>query len=789
MQNIIHRFYGLDTSRLHNKRFVEVIRPGVYSGFLLQANPGYQDRIDIVRGSARHSVLVTPEGVIIEETADIPTAVRIQPADSVRTRIDAIVCEYQYTTDIAVEASYKVIRGRNQVSISVDPVAPVPENDYQVVLGYVWVRPQLAVGGSAQIRVDQADIVQATKANLTTPEDMAALRAEMDQTNPLRLYVGPGTFPSADGAALIRWPGGYSSVVDASGMNDGETRYYLFAINDDSEVSAVAYTSDANALPTYNAEVLPLAIARINKALGAARIVSVETVLFPFVRMPSMQQELTSYQMLLGSSVYQYIRTDLFRTADLIDLAPISGPTGFETLMRVFLDRSDSSLTFQWLGATLPDDDLIVVTENLLADIPLSNISSFQVSFDSGISGLTFEYSAVGKYSGFTNQRFQSDKMVSIPAGGAGRLYLRFRIPKDVFQISATQKIYSYGVLLGIDAETINRRVVADMGMENLLASIPNLISNGNFRFWGRKDANGDTPAVDAPERISYPVAVDQSAVDSGTNVFAADGWQFTRIQFESAAQRISREIYSSSALGADIENALDTCLFWEGKGGPPGSVNHLEYRVPVRPEMRGKKVTFAFDYKASSRDAAGIAVALYSRDESGTFTLIDRNESGASTTEGLLLVTSNVAIAENTYAVGLIVILRQTTGDSQVYVRDARAAIGSYLRLAYSASPFDRNNLRAYYERGRARVAMRGIEGDVIATSVQFGQVKHDGLSKDGLLVLQTVSEGNSSVGVDSITYEPTVGGFVVSGRVIASDLAILDVEWEAYPLYPFVG
>lgn len=786
MQSIIHRYYGLDTSRLHNQRFVETVRAGVYSGFKLRVNAGYQDRIDIVRGDASRSVLVTSEGVIIEETEDLPNAVRVQPADSVRTRIDLVVCEYRYTPDVAVEAVYKVLRGRNQADLSVDPVPPAPENEYQVPLGTVTVLPQLASGGSAQVRVDQADIVQAAEADFILPEDLGALKPEIDFTNPKRIFVYPGVFPNALKDAVIRWPGGYSEEIDDATMTEGETRYFLFAISDDRQVTPVAWSSDPDTLSGYDAEVLPLCVAKATKSGGVGRILSLEDVRFPFARQLTPQFELTSYQTLLATSVFRYVRVDLFENSDLIDLTPVSGPTGYETLLRVFIDRSDSSLTFEWTGTTLPDDDVIVVTENLLENLPVSVITHFQVSFDTNIPSLTFEYSSVSKYSGFTDQRFLADKIVGIPSGGAGRLYIRFRIPKDAFQVMTTLKLYSYGVLLDLDPETVNRRVIVDLGMENLLAAVPNLIVNGNFRFWSRNDKDDVEPDSDSPARIDYAAASDASAIEAGDRVFAADGWQFTKLQYEGTTEQVSRVLFSQEARSADIENALDTCLLWEGKGGAPGPVNHLEFRVPVRPEMLGQRVTFALDFEASSRDALGIGLAFYSRDENGAYTLVDRAEAGATTTSGTLLLQSALAVSEATYAIGAIVILRQTTGDSRAFVKAARMAMGSFLRLAYSSTPYDRDRLRAYYERGRSIAAFRGVEGDAIYATAQFGRAKDAGLSKDGALVANLIASGNRSVGVDSIVLTPTTHGLVVSGRVISSGLATLDVEWEAYPLYP---
>jgi hypothetical protein len=775
-QNILHKYHGLDTARLHNRRFIETVHAGVYSGYKLRVNAGFPDRLDIVRGNAPRSVLVTSEGVIIEETSDLPNELRIIPADSVRTRIDLVVCEYEFTPDTSVPATYKVIRGQNQEDLAQDPVIPAPENAFQVVLGWVYVRPQQASGGQAQVRIDPEDVIQAPEADFVEPVDMAALKPEIDFANTKRIFVYPGIFPNADKSSIIRWLGGYSEEIDDSTMDEGETRYFLFGITDDRVVSVVSFSSDPDTLGGVGADTLPLCIATATKVSGSAKITFLEDVRFPFARQLTPQFERTSYNMELVTSVFQNVRVDVLENDDLIDLSTVDGPTGFETLLRTFIDRADTSLTFEWIGTTDPDADVTIVTENLLGGTPISTITHFMMIVDSDVPNLSFDYSTVSKFSGFTSQGFQPNTIITIPAGGGNRLYIRFTIPKDAFVLNSTQKLFSYGAYLNLDPETLNQRVIAELGVGNLLQSIPNLISNGNFRWWSRNDENEIEPDSDNPADIQYAVSVDEADIDAGTNVFAADGWQFTKIQFEGASRNVRRVIYSEAALSSGITDAIDTALFWEGAGGTPGFVNHLEYRVPVTAEMQGQKITFAIDYKASGREAIGVAIGFYSRDETGAFTLIQRDEKGATTSEGTLLIESSIGISESVYAVGLIVILRQTTGDSEVFVRNARAATGSYARLPYTYDPYARTKLLPY--------------ADDVSAAAQFGGVKHLGLSKDNVLIAREVpgTDSNRSQNVDQITLTATPQGLVVTGRAISSGFVKLDLEWEVFPLFPII-
>jgi hypothetical protein len=701
-----------------------------------------------------------------------------------------VVCEYEFTPDTSVPATYKVIRGQNQENIADDPVIPPVENVYQVVLGWIYVRPQQATGGQAQVRVDPEDVIQAPEADFVQPVDLAALKPEIDFTNTKRIFVYPGIFPNADKSSLIRWMGGYSSEIDDSTMEEGETRYFLFGITDDRVVSVISSSSDPDTLGGYGADTLPLAIGTATKVGGTAKLSSLEDVRFPFARQLTPQFERTSYNMELVTSVFQNVRVDVLENAELIDLDTVDGPTGFETLLETFIDRADTSLTFNWIGTTDPDADVTIVTENLLGGTPISTITHFMMIMDTDIPNLSFDYSTVSKYSGFTNQGFVPNTIIAIPAGGGNRLYIKFTVPKDAFIVNSTQKLFSYGAYLNLDPETLNQRVIAELGVGNLLQSIPNLIANGNFRWWSRNDESEVEPDPNNPADIQYAVSVDEADIDAGNDVFAADGWQFTKIQFEGASRNIRRVIYSEAALSAGITDAIDTSLYWEGAGGDPGFVNHLEYRVPVVAEMQGQKITFAIDYKASAREAIGVAIGFYSRDETGAFTLISRSEKGATLSEGTLLIESNIGITESVYAIGLIVILRQTTGVSEVFVRNARAATGSYATLPYTYDPYARTKLLPYYERGRVIASARALESDDVSAAAQFGGVKFQGLSKDNMLIARQVSgtESNRSQNVDRVTLTATAQGLVVTGRAISSGFVKLDLEWEVFPLFPII-
>ncbi len=91
-----------------NRHFSGLLPRGIYKGFDVITNVSSLF-LNLEKGSDDTSVLLTPEGVRIEEDADIPNFVSIDIGDA-QPRIDLVVCTHQYTVtnDPAV---YSVIKG------------------------------------------------------------------------------------------------------------------------------------------------------------------------------------------------------------------------------------------------------------------------------------------------------------------------------------------------------------------------------------------------------------------------------------------------------------------------------------------------------------------------------------------------------------------------------------------------------------------------------------------------------------------------------------------------------
>jgi hypothetical protein len=387
------------------------------------------------------------------------------------------------------------------------------------------------------------------------------------------------------------------------------------------------------------------------------------------------------------------------------------------------------------------------------------------------------QFSTTSSRSGFVTARFGSGQIVRIPAGGGGKLYVRFIVPAA--EVTAEKKIFSYGCFMILADEAVNAATVTDIGLDSLRNAVPNLIANGNFRFWSRDDSNGDPTDPDAFSTITYPMSSDSP--------FAADGWQFTSVAFPALNGTVSRRGLSRDVVESGEDNVSDTCLYWEGSAGTAGSLasNILEYRAPVPPGADGSRVTFAMSFRASQSSVVRIAVALYEITEQKTLRLqAAATEVSAYATSGDLIVTSDTAINSRTVAVGFLVYLTQTTGESWAALYGARGAVGTFPQLPYNEPINATDILRKYYERGRVYVAGDMIEGQTIGTAIQFGARKHTVL---GTIEAQVIPEADSnrSLNVGTSAYDATADGLVVSAQVQSSGSVRIDEDFEAFVRY----
>ena len=780
-------FHDLDTAQAHNLRFLNVVRAGVYRGFRIRRNAGDPTLVDLTHGSDSVSVLVTSEGVRIQETAETIGVLRFEPADTNYARWDLVVAEYQWSPNPSIQQTYKIIKGRYPRVPGDEPVKPIVQNPYQVPLAYVYVRALSALGGTARVEIRQEDIVHVAKADwVEAPGGMDCLKPVIDPTDPKRIFVYPGRFPSQSGVGYIDFQGGYSEELDDTGMVDGDVAYFLFGVTDDSLVSVAAKDTVPSLMVDIGTDVLPLCVGKAVKQGGSTTLTELIDVRFPFSRRFVPKQEEDFYLDDLGNNVFDYLRLDPLRDETFIDLASIA-PVDANLTAKIV--AGETALELKWAGTGDPAADVTIATKNLLDNAEgVTNLRHIMLVIDTDVENLTFDYSATSGYSGFTGRDYRADSIVELP-GGVNQLFLKFKVPASEFSGGAAKKIFSYAVFMVLDYATLNDQTFSMLGVENLNNCIPNLIPNGDFQVWSRPATDGFYPDPNSRNKILYEVV--PGGLADKTKIFAADGWQFTKFDFPAYGGTISRALWSRDALGSVDINTMDTALGWVGlEGGSlAGAQNYLEYRVPAFPDYSGRFVTFAFDFMTSPREALGIRVVLYERNEDGTLKVQSAAQSGAPLVSGTLVIKSASAINEKTYAIGFIIVFQQTTGRSTVWVRRARAAIGAYDELTFTKPQNAKDLIRAWYEVGVAMTSASVEQGEEIGTGFQFGAVKHDGLSDGGVRVKETGAvSSNRNVNLGQFALSCTRNGGVARGAAMITGLAVIDVDWEAAVVYPAV-
>lgn len=753
------RYHSPDTSAVQNRQLAGIARPGVYQGYKLRSNAADPSQLDLTPGSDDSSILVTAGGVRVEETTSIQGVVVLANPDANFSRIDAIVAEYQFSTDNSIDQTYVVIRGVPSAA----PATPAITDANHILLAYVTVVPGTSKAAVAVDNIVHVEVALDTRA----PIDIASLAPIVEPSDSSRLFVYAGSFPSRDGTSRIVFPGAHSAALDIHGSSNGQTVWYLFGISDDGVVVDMGNGSTESALPALSDENFIVGAVRATNSLGIMVIQEIVDYRFALTRnlRPTIEEE--TYKSTLGDSVFKHLRVDLFRDTDLIVPTSIS-----DSEVTVAIDQGDTSLTLTYTGAgTQPAADVTIATTNMLLGTAITNVQHLMVIADTATPGVLVDVSPSSATAGFTADSSPLNSIIRIPSGPAASLYVRFTIPASAF-VGSTVKIFSYGVFLLLDENVLNTATHTDVGVDSLKFSINNMIANGNFRHWSRDDVNGNTPDPDLQQQITYAVSADEP--------FTADGWQFTAYNYDGVASRVG---LSKDVIVASIPNSSDTALRWVGEAGG-SSTNVLEYRVPVPPGLN-QKVTFACAHSASVLGIVAVGVALYElTDDKQLITQGQIIKTSSLTGDGDLLATSSVAINEATAAVGFLVYLTQTTGETTTHLWNARAAIGDYRILPFTETVGATDLLRKYYERGRIFTTTNADEADTIGSSAQLGSQKHTAL---GTIEAQVspFSDSNRSVNLGVPTVTPDKDSVVVEAAVISTGLVRLDVDFEAFVRY----
>lgn len=769
------RYHSPDTSRNQNLQLAGLVRPGVYAGYKVVPSTEGSNRLSIIRGSDPASILVTQEGVRVEETDDLGSVVQVTNADPNGTRIDLVVAKYQFNADNNVGQVYEVIRGAYPAS-GQDPVAPLP-TAFQVPLAHINVRPK---AGAASIYYN--DVINLIPSRYTPSHELGSLKPIVDATRRSRIFVYEGMFPSFDGVEAISFPGGYSrDLVIADFVGIG-TKYAMFGVSDDLVVSVMGTANTVEELPTFTSSILPLCIATVSVTPVQVAISHITDIRFPISRQLVAVVEDEPYKASLADSVFEFVRVDVCRDLSGIDtttlavasatnLAEVANSTLATAPWELTVEKGTTSLNLSVVDTQI-SGYATFVTKDVFRDVSFK-AQHFMVHVDSDFDQIFFRYSTSSPTAGFSGPLFSPGRIVRIPAGEVQNLYLKFFVPAEYVNRVNGCKIFSYGTYFRLNQQIVNTATVADVGIRSLKNSVPNLIANGNFRQWSRNDINGNVPNPDLNEEIVYRV--------TDTNPFAADGWQFTSLSATPVNSTVSRVSIQTDIIG--VGAGTNTGLYWEiGPNQSSTNISELEYRAPISGSESGKRVTFAISFRGSSANLIAATIAIYRLTPTGGVQRDLTTPVVGTSSSGRIIVRSAKSIPVDALAIGFIVQFIDRTGNVTLY--NATGALGEFASIDYT-EPINANDiLRKYYERGRVVAAGNSTEGQQIAGTVQFGAQKFTQL---GALNSQIVegSAYNRSINVSIPVLEATRDGLTIVASALSNGLARIDLDFESYIRY----
>ena len=753
-QQITTKYREYNTSAIQNRRYVNVVTPGVYSGYVVTANTSRPNVLDITTGSDTVSTLVTAEGVVISETATVAAAVKLAAADPNYSRYDLVVAEYVYSTDPNKVQVYKVVRGPNQLDIGAEPKKPLPNSLSQIALAYVKVR-----AGAPYVLT--TDIHPIPKADWIDSQKWGNLRPEIVLNDAALLYVYPGSYPNSSGTSIISYPGGYSNRLSDTSLLVGSERWYIFGLTDNQRIEVVAYAANKADLPELSSDVFALARVRVRKVSSERiELVELEDMRMPFTRAGFSANEDLKYQDLLATSVFQFLRVENFETLDLV-------LTDITTGGSVVLDNAAKSLIIT--GS--PGTEVVFTVGDLVLGSAISTVKQFMVAADSTIDNLEFDYSTVSGTTGYTGKRYRLNELVKVRSVFATRLFIRFYVPAAEFAAKRTTQMFSMGVLFNLDATALNTHSITELGLREITNSINNLINNGDFYYWSKNTLNGVRADLRTRGELVFPISEDSPNT--------ADGWQFTNINTNFSSDSVRRVFITQAGVNT---TALQLSMTPDASSTTT-EPSVLEYRIPRAFEMSGKQVTFGIDFSGvSPLSAVTIGIAQFRRTDAGLL-LVRTDENVIRSFSGTAQVTTAAAIDTNTSVLSFYIKFAAGAPITATFWH-ARAAIGAYPVLPYAYVADASDNLRSYYERGRFYLATYAQQGSVIGNSAQFGSPKHLEL---GALVTQTVpaATGDRSNNVSGVTYTSDRDSITVSATASASSSVIIQTEWESFIKY----
>jgi hypothetical protein len=154
-QNTTFKFQEKRSGEVLNRRWRDILPPGKYKGFFVTAN-GANLILSISTTDPdtlvdfETNVLLTPEGVRVEETTNLNGIIVLAPADPTLARIDRIVTKHRFDPSNA-PAEHIALEG-TPAATPVPPVIPTGDGFFYTELAQVTI-------AAAATSVDQGDVV------------------------------------------------------------------------------------------------------------------------------------------------------------------------------------------------------------------------------------------------------------------------------------------------------------------------------------------------------------------------------------------------------------------------------------------------------------------------------------------------------------------------------------------------------------------------------------------------------------------------------------------------------
>jgi len=231
-----------------NDHFVGVVpTKRVYRGYNVAETGPASLNLDINIDPTGSSVLMTEEGVRIEETANILNAVTIAPHATL-DRIDWILAAHEYTGDNNPQ-TYEVLEG----TAGAPPLPPAAVPAHKVLLATVYVPAGATVITNDLINISE----RITLGNTIDRSGFIELRPDPQSALNNTVFVNGGTYVKSDGTDVVTVVDDVASALTFPPVTaPGQERYDLLGLDDTGTavivpgVEAASGLGDAPAYPT-----------------------------------------------------------------------------------------------------------------------------------------------------------------------------------------------------------------------------------------------------------------------------------------------------------------------------------------------------------------------------------------------------------------------------------------------------------------------------------------------------------------------------------------------------------